>query len=1302
MLTGLTVADRFEVERRAGAGGMSVVYQARDRESGQRVALKVLGVIDTVASGRFQREGRVLADLRHPGIVKFVAHGMTAAGERWLAMEWLEGEDLAEHLLKEDLAIPDAILLAQKVAEALAFAHGRGVVHRDIKPANLFLVDGRIDLVKILDFGVARLEGEAGQVTRSGFRVGTPAYMSPEQARGRSQLDARADVFSLGAVLYECISGRKAFAADDAMAILAKILLEEPPPLIELHPEVPSELSRLVQRMLAKEPDERPHDASEVLAELASLESRVLTPIVPAEEVRFPIALTQREQRLMCVVLARDLPCKPGGELDALVAAHGGRLDPLADDAVLVTLAREGDATDLAAKAARLALAVRARSPGALLAIATGRGVVAGSVPVGQVIDAAARMLRALGSDRTEVMPLVPGQHVPTDPPGPTPIRLDEVTAGLLGAAFDVGGDAEGLELFGEREPFEHTRTLMGRPTPLVGRDPEMATLLTTFDACASEPEARPVLITGPAGIGKSRLRYELLRALELRREAVEVWMARGDPMGAGAPFGLVAGALRRAAGLQGGETLEVLRQKLRARVARHVPTADVQRVAEFLGELVGAPFSDETSPPLRAARRDAMLMGDQMRRAFEDLLAAEASDRPILIVLEDLHWGDVPSVKFIDSVLRNLRDRPLMVLALARPDVHDTFPRLWAERGLQEMRLGELTRRASERLVKQVLPEAGADTIARVVDRAAGNALYLEELIRVTSEAGSTERLPDSVIAMVEARLEGLEAEARRVLRAAAVFGQVFWESGVEALLGGPVQAGALGEWLTALTDREVITLRRGSKLQGEREYTFRHGLVRDAAYAMLTELDRATGHRLAGEWLELVGESDALVLAEHFERGGEPRRAVEQYRRAAVQALEGDDFPAVLLRVERGVQCGASGEVLGRLRLLQAEAHRWRGEVVPAERAALEALSLVRAGTDAFWIAIEETAFASGPAGNRQRLVDLHERTLSAVGGPSDAHDQAAARLCVQLLHNGRPDLADTLILQIEKRPQRNPAVQARIWAALATRANFEGNLGLFLSLSEAAVRAFEESGDLRNAARSRGSAAYASLELGDFAGAEFMLRNVLRMAEPMGLHTVAATARQNLGLAVARGSRGLEPEARRRALAEARDLEEESARAFAAEQHPRMEAASRYYLALVLLEAGDAAGAEASAREALDIAAGPPLMVPVRAEGLAVLAEVLVALGRPADAVTAAREAVQLLSDLGGIDGGESLIRTALVDALLAAGRTAEAHEAARAAAARLDERAMRIDDPALRERFLRDVPENARVLEIARGS
>src|SRR5262245_16457075 len=201
MEPGDVLRGRFEIEHRVTAGGMAQIFRARDRASQDPVAVKVMLDGQSQQALRFMREAALLSDLRHPGIVQYVADGTTEAGEPYLVMEWLEGEDLSHRLERGGaLDIHDALTLISQVAGALAVAHERGIIHRDIKPSNLFLLGGHIDRVKVLDFGIARLTG-ATALTRVDTMIGTPAYMAPEQARSERAVDARVDVFALGCVL---------------------------------------------------------------------------------------------------------------------------------------------------------------------------------------------------------------------------------------------------------------------------------------------------------------------------------------------------------------------------------------------------------------------------------------------------------------------------------------------------------------------------------------------------------------------------------------------------------------------------------------------------------------------------------------------------------------------------------------------------------------------------------------------------------------------------------------------------------------------------------------------------------------------------------------------------------------------------------------------------------------------------------------------------------------------------------------------------------------------------------------------
>ncbi|HEY1551426.1 MAG TPA: protein kinase [Kofleriaceae bacterium] len=1285
MQPGDLVAGRFRLEAMAGTGGMGAVYRAIDQAANEAVAIKVLRADSVDHVDRFAREIRVLEQLRHPGIVRYVADGV-AHGELWLAMEWLDGESLS-HRLRSGVTAAEAIDLTRRVAEALGAAHALGVVHRDVKPGNIFLPNGRLDQVKVLDFGVARVAAGDRFATRTGVMIGTPGYMAPEQARGDRDVGSRADVFALGCVLFEALTGTPPFAGDHVMAVLAKILLEQAPRLADVRPEIPRDLDQLVARCLAKLPEERPSDGSELAQLLAGLgQLATLTEMPPRERP----ALTRAERKILCVVLIggggdafdtladSDLSMIPttsqssgmtGGDTQVLLALrgvaydHGGALERLVDGSHVVTVAGSGTAADQAAQAARCALALKVIAPTAPIALATGRAVMAGRWPVGEVIDRAAKLLDADGLG----------------------VRIDDVTAGLLDARFQIAGDGDGLYVTSEHDAFASTRTLLGKPTPCVGRDRELGVLVGLYDECVAEPMARAVLVTGAAGIGKSRVRHELGLKIVERGEPFELWLGRGDPLRAGSPYGILAPALRRAAGIQDGEPLDVRRQKLRARVMRNASTEPSTTIA-FLGELIGTPFEPESIvvPTLAAAHADPLIMAEQIRRAFEHFIAIETAVQPLAIVLEDVHWADVSSMKLVDAALRGLHDRPLFVLALARPDVHERFPRLWAERGVQELRLDELTKKGSERLVRRVLETASDTLVARIVEQAGGNAFYLEELIRAAAE-GKGNELPETVLASVQSRLERLELDARHVLRAASVFGQRFWRGGVVELVGASGDH-ATNSWLDELVQRELLARGGASRFPGQEELRFRHALVREAAYAMLTDADKRLGHELAGAWLARVGEVDPMVLGEHAEQAGDDPRAAELYRAAAEQALAACDFAGASARAEQAFGCGAKGATRGAVRLVQAESRRWLGEFAQALRCATDAMELLLSGSAAWFAAANEAGESAGRiddvAGLERLAAALHATSAidHAALGPRVT---AIANLAFQLFTHGRSELAIALLDDVDQLAVgvTEPAILARIYQARSSRSMFTGDAGAYLESEQAAAAAFERAGDLRYACVQRGNVGYACLEIGAYAEAERALRDALDQATRLGLSNVIATTKHNLGRALMM----------RGALDEALRIETEAFEAFAAQGDRRMAGAARVYRAAILAERDELGAAEGELLGALEHAQ-PPLQAQIRG----MLARILRRAGRIDEALVHARGAYELLERLGAIEEGEAVVRLALAEALEASGDRTGSQTVLAAARQRVLDRAARISDPEHRRRFLSQVPEHVATL------
>src|SRR6478736_2979509 len=252
------LGERYVLERELGRGGMATVYLARDLKHKRPLALKVLRpeLAASLGPERFQREIELAARLQHPHILTVLDSGETA-GQFWFSMPFVEGESLRARLIRErQLPVEDALRIAREAAQALQYAHEHGVIHRDIKPENILLTKDGSTLVA--DFGIARALGIGDeQLTQTGMAVGTPAYMSPEQAAGERMLDARTDVYSLAVVLYEMLAGEPPYTGATAQVILARRFSETPRPLRTVRETIPEPIDQAVQKALAKAPADR-------------------------------------------------------------------------------------------------------------------------------------------------------------------------------------------------------------------------------------------------------------------------------------------------------------------------------------------------------------------------------------------------------------------------------------------------------------------------------------------------------------------------------------------------------------------------------------------------------------------------------------------------------------------------------------------------------------------------------------------------------------------------------------------------------------------------------------------------------------------------------------------------------------------------------------------------------------------------------------------------------------------------------------------------------------------------------------
>jgi tetratricopeptide (TPR) repeat protein/predicted Ser/Thr protein kinase len=1279
---------------------MGVVYQAHDARSGRTVALKLLHAFpSTEAIARFVREAEVLAGLRHDGIVAYVAHGATQDEQPFLAMEWLEGEDLARRLARGPLPLSDTLKLLRRAAEVLAFAHARGIVHRDIKPSNFLLRGGKAEDTVLLDFGLARVVAASQVLTQSTSMLGTPGYMAPEQASNQSDISARADIFSLGCVLYECLTGQPPFRASHPAAVLAKILYAEPAALRSVRPELPPALETLLEAMLAKDPLRRLPDGQHLLRALAELEPGSET----APPARAPggasVSLPNAEQQLVSVLLAT--PSVPSAEaltptltaaeadpgrslLESLrqwLQAHGARVSMLVDGSLLATfLLERGTATDQAALAAQCALFTKERWPESFVVLTTGLTLRGRPLPTGEVVERAGELLRGLGdaSDATGAQ-----------------VMLDEVTAGLLGPRFQLDKALSGMFLLrGEKLSADESRPLLGRPTPCVGRVQELALLEMAFSACVEDATARALLVTAPAGTGKSRLRHEFLRRLERRAQPPLVLLGRGDPMHAGSAYGLLGHAVRRLCGVVDGEPLEARRERLVRRASRHLPPEQVQDTVEFLGELCGVSFPAEDSPRLRAAYEEPRLMRLQVTRAMVALLRAELSQGPVVLVLEDLHWSDTPTVRLMEEVLSELSDSPLLVLALARPEVKELFPGLW-ERHLQRVTLRGLSQKASAQLVQEVLgAQLPPAAVARLAEQAAGNALFLEELIRGVAE-GRGDETPGTVLAMLQSRLQRLEPGPRRVLLAGSIFGRSFWTGGLRALLDERVSAEELERCLRQLVELELVERQPGSRFPEESEYRFRHALVRDAAYSLVPDSLKPIGHRQAGEWLEQAGEQDPLVLAEHYLRGQEKEKAVLFFTRAGERLFERQDLPGAQRCVDAALACQPTGAPLTALRALEAAIAFWLQDFARSYALGSAVWPELRPGSAA-WERVVGGLILVGMQSGRYEEAGLLGALFVSTEPDPDAIPIYIRSACFLACMTSWCGMRVESSFVLERMTEVGSALTGRDGVARGWLCCARGYFDHFLEprpwrgrvWAEQGTEAVRELNLDRNLAATRTLLGLTLAALGEVPAAVEVMHEALAGARRSGQGYAITYSQMHLALVLVLSAEPAHHEEARQLALQTLETEQVNVLQLGI---------AHLTLAKVAASRGQLPDAEARARQACEVL---NRFLPYQLIARTTLCAVLLSGQRAAEARAEAEQGVRELERMGGAGAASVGMWLVLAEACFAQADNEPGEAALRQALRCLRLRTGDIPEPRARERFLKLVPENARARELAR--
>ncbi len=903
-LEGQTVLH-YEILEQLGGGGMGVVYKARDTRLGRTVALKFLSahlLSDPEAKSRFLVEAQSAASLDHPNLCTIHEIGETDDGRLYIAMTYYEGETLQRRIGRGSVGVEEALDITAQISRGLARAAARGILHRDIKPGNLILTkDGTI---KIVDFGLAKMSD--GELTRTGARMGTVSYMSPEQTRGDA-VDQRTDVWSVGVVLYEMLTGKRPFKGGTDQAIIHAILNETPAPPSELLPGLSPGVNALVERAMRKDPDRRYPDASSLLKDVERLiadpESRSIpdaAPSLPPEGERRLVTV------LACTItgferLLENLESEAldhalatlRGRVQGVVEDYGGVLNEFSEEQMIALFGVPVTHEDDALRAVRAALEIHgqhAAGPGGGVDLRTAVGAAQVAIRASEVGDRpyrvggsvtrdVARLAAAAASGEVLVSPDLARTLLPF-------VDAEERDPVVLSAGKPP---ITPLAILGESDVDSRLDASMpGSLTRFVGRTEELNTLMRAMEA-ANVGEGKVVSIVGDAGVGKSRLLHEFRMALA--DDGIRYVQGRCQAYAGLTPF------------LPFIECVKAMLGMARSQPAR-VHDQVVERTRSLASELeIYIPVllhvlnieSDQHPVP-------DYLAGEDLRAAVGEALVSVftlgSRGQPLVLLLEDWHWADGGSDDVLEQLAEMVSAYPMLLVVTSRPavDGYRSPPQ-----GQVNMDLPPLDQNSAVEVMRAAL--RGSRLTGELADRIAaktgGNPFFIEELCHTLletetivlsgGEAQLTRSLdrvtiPDTVQAVLKTRLDRLDPEAREVLRSASVIGRQFGLGLLAKVVPSPSRLQG------ALDSLRTSGLIQRTSLLPEPTYRFKHALTLDVTYDSLLERQRRERHALVGAAMEEL-YSDRLDefserLADHFAGAEDWDRAVQYGRSAASRA--------------------------------------------------------------------------------------------------------------------------------------------------------------------------------------------------------------------------------------------------------------------------------------------------------------------------------------------------------------------------------------------------------------------------------
>jgi len=920
----------YRIIEELGKGGMGVVFKAEDTRLNRIVALKLLSEnssADPKARKRFLREARLASSLQHQNICTIHEVGEKTNGDLFISMDYYEGETLQQKISSGINSLDLIVEYICQIALGLTQAHSKGIIHRDIKPSNIIVTpDG---IVKILDFGLAKLSG-IYDYTQTVKTVGTISYLSPEQAGGH-EVDHRTDIWALGVVFYEMITGILPFTHEYEAAVIYSILDKSPLPPSEIREGLPEEIEHTIYKCLRKNREERTQSASELLQELEKIQE-ILCRKTGTNSTEGQSGKKGAERRYASILISeiagyKELLKKLDEEkanrvmnlwfdtISQTSMKHGGILIIRNEQTFMIVFGISHSGEKVPARAILTAIELRDRLPQMLesehlnVSLTLKCGIDSGMVIASPVMVNDRLEYNISGhtaNNAVRLKDLSPEGFILVSPAIHKSTHRD-FNFEVLKVPPSNGNSESDIAYLLTSGEARNTHMRTGDEwrirSEMVGREEELDSLHYHLVKLI-HGEGFIVNVIGEAGLGKSRLLAEFLHKPDIRK--VVVLEGRALSSGLKLSFHPIIDIIRSLADINEKDDETEIYRKLEHIVQRYCPES-AEEVFPFVGTLIGMSLTGSYAERMKRVEGEGLekLILINLRL----LLAGASLVKPLVFIIEDLHWSDQSSMGLLKSLYRLAENHPVLFINVLRPDyqntgeqiriaIRDRYEKYHAEillKPLDDSQSGQLIRGL---LNKKTLPEKISSLIKKRVE---GNPFFLEEVIRSMIDDGNiflegnkvvcrenidSVIIPDTINEVLMSRIDKLEDETRALVKLASVIGRQFFYRVLVEVANNREDVDLILDHL------QGIQLIRKRKRMDEVEFLFKHALIQQAAYDTILSEQRKNLHLKVARAIETIFRERLQefygVLAYHYSHGEDSAMAESYLIKAGERALK------------------------------------------------------------------------------------------------------------------------------------------------------------------------------------------------------------------------------------------------------------------------------------------------------------------------------------------------------------------------------------------------------------------------------